>query len=148
MKIEILPYARTQEVKQLVLGVLEEEGFEYDPVKDYDLDDITAYYHDNGGIFFIGTVDGNVIGTSAVRRIDNKRCEIKRIYVKKEFRGRGYGRELFLRALEFAKVHYPDITLKTDRSLAGAIALYEKFGFSIVGMDSFQKPYILMLHTG
>ncbi len=147
MIIERFSDARYEEVKQLVLGVLDEKGFGYDPVKDYDLDDITKYYHDNGGMFFIGSVDGKIIGTSAVRKIDSERCEIKRIYVYKEYRRRGYGRELFLHALDFAKDHYLHITLMTDRSLVEAINLYKKFGFSIVGTDSLQKPYILMSHT-
>lgn len=147
MNIERFSDARYEEVKQLVLGVLEEKGFEYDPVKDYDLDDITKYYHDNGGMFFTGSVDRKIIGTSAVRKIDSERCEIKRIYVCKEYRRRGYGRELFLHALDFAKDHYLHITLMTDRSLTEAIALYEKYGFSVVRTDSLQKPYILMSHS-
>ncbi|PPA80174.1 MAG: acetyltransferase [ANME-2 cluster archaeon HR1] len=147
MNIERFSDARYEEVKQLVLGVLEEKGFEYDPVKDYDLDDITKYYHDNGGMFFTGSVDRKIIGTSAVRKIDSERCEIKRIYVCKEYRRRGYGRELFLHALDFAKDHYLHITLMTDRSLTEAIALYKKYGFSVVRTDSLQKPYILMSHS-
>jgi putative acetyltransferase len=147
VNIERFSDARYEEVKQLVLGVLEEKGFEYDPVKDYDLDDITKYYHDNGGMFFTGSVDRKIIGTSAVRKIDSERCEIKRIYVCKEYRRRGYGRELFLHALDFAKDHYLHITLMTDRSLTEAIALYKKYGFSVVRTDSLQKPYILMSHS-
>lgn len=147
MNIERFSDARYEEVKQLVLGVLEEKGFEYDPVKDYDLDDIIKYYHDNGGMFFTGSVDGKIIGTSAVRKIDTERCEIKRIYVYKEYRRRGYGKELFLHALDFAKDHYLHITLMTDRSLVEAISLYKKYGFSVVRTDSLQKPYILMSHS-
>jgi len=144
VNIERFSDARYEEVKQLVVAVLGEKGFKYDPVKDYDLDDITKYYHDNGGMFFTGSVDGKIIGTSAVRKIDSEQCEIKRIYVYKEYRRRGYGSELFLHALNFAKDHYLHITLMTDRSLVEAIALYKKYGFSVVRTDSLQKPYILM----
>ncbi len=120
------------EVKNFVLGVLKEQGFEFDPNKDFDLDNIDKHYLQSGGVFYVGIVDGAIIGTSAVRRIDNNRCEIKRIYVRKDFRGRGFGRELFLKALEFAGQNYSVAVLKTDARLTDAIGLYLKNGFSVV----------------
>ncbi len=146
MKIEIFPGSRTDAtdaVKELVLGVLNEEGFEYDPAKDFDLGNIEGYYLQNRGIFYIGVVDGKIIGTSAVRRIDDKKCEIKRIYVRKDFRGRGFGRALFTRALKFAEDNYSTVILKTDVRLKGAINLYRRNGFSVVkeedGVMYFEK---------
>ena len=132
MKIEVFTPERASEVRQFVLGVLEGEGFGYDPVKDSDLEDILGYYIDNGGVFYIGTIDDVVVGTGAIRRINSKKCEIKRIYVKQEFRGQGFGEELFLNALEFARTNYHVVTLKTDRTLIGAINMYQKHGFSVV----------------
>ena len=132
MRIEVFTPDLAGEVRQFVLGVLEGEGFVYDQAKDSDLDDICGYYIDNGGMFYIGTINGVVVGTGAVRRINSKKCEIKRIYVKQKFRGRGFGEELFLKALEFARIHYHVVTLKTDRTLIEAINLYQKHGFSVV----------------
>ena len=123
------------EVKNFVLGVLKEQGFEFDPNKDFDLDNIDKHYLQSGGVFYVGIVDGAIIGTSAVRRIDNNRCEIKRIYVRKDFRGRGFGRELFLKALEFAGQNYSVAVLKTDARLTDAIGLYLKNGFSVAGEE-------------
>ena len=132
MRIGLFTREQAVEVRQFVLGVLEREGFGYDPVKDFDLEDICGYYIDNGGVFYIGTIDGVLVGTGAVRRINSKRCEIKRIYVKQEFRGQGFGDELFLKALEFARTNYHVVTLKTDRTLIEAINMYLKHGFSVV----------------
>jgi putative acetyltransferase len=132
VKIEVFTSDRAGEVRQFVLGVLEGEGFGYDPAKDSDLEDICGYYIDNGGMFYMGTIDGVVVGTGAVRRISSKKCEIKRIYVKQEFRGRGFGKELFLKALGFARIHYHVVTLKTDRTLIEAINMYQEHGFSVV----------------
>ena len=132
MIIKTFSTSLTDEVRELVLGVLNEQGFEYDSTKDFDLDDIDGYYLKNDGIFYVGLVDGMTIGTSAVRRIDDERCEIKRIYVRKDFRGRGFGRELFLMALEFAGHNYSIATLKTDAKLTDATRLYLKNGFSVV----------------
>ena len=132
MRIEVFTQDRAGEVRQFVLGVLEGEGFGYDPAKDSDLEDICGYYIDKGGMFYIGSIDGVVVGTGAVRRINSIKCEIKRIYVKQEFRGRGFGEELFLKALGFARIYYHVVTLKTDRTLVEAINMYQKHGFSVV----------------
>jgi putative acetyltransferase len=133
----------TSAVKELVLGVLSEEGFEYDHVKDFDLDDIEDYYLRNRGIFYTGVVGGTIVGTSAVRRVDNRTCEIKRIYVRKDFRGRGFGSALLLQALKFAEENYSTVVLKTDARLKDAINLYRKNGFSVIneedGVTYFEK---------
>ena len=132
MIIKIFSTSLTDKVKELVLGVLKEQGFEFDSNKDFDLDNIDRYYLQSGGVFYVGVVDGAIIGTSAVRRIDDEQCEIKRIYVKKDFRGRKYGKELFLKALEFARQNYSIAVLKTDAKLTDAIRLYLNNGFSVV----------------
>ena len=132
MIIKTFSTSQTKEVKELVLGMLSEQGFEFDPNKDFDLDNIDKYYLQSGGVFYVGLVDGAIIGTSAVRRVDEERCEIKRIYVRKEFRGKGFGKDLFLKALGFAEENYSMVTLKTDAKLTDAIGLYLKNGFSVV----------------
>ncbi len=132
MIIKIFSTSLTDKVKELVLGVLKEQGFEFDSNKDFDLDNIDRYYLQSGGVFYVGVVDGAIIGTSAVRRIDDEQCEIKRIYVRKDFRGRKYGKELFLKALEFARQNYSIAVLKTDAKLTDAIRLYLNNGFSVV----------------
>ncbi|HJH32085.1 MAG TPA: GNAT family N-acetyltransferase [Methanosarcinaceae archaeon] len=143
MIIKTFSKSLTDEVKELVLGVLKEQGFGYDPTKDFDLDDINGYYLQSDGVFYIGIVNGEMIGTSAVRRTGKEQCEIKRIYVKKEFRGRGLGRKLFLKAVEFARVNYSIVVLKTDAKLTDAIGLYLKNGFSVIkeekGVVYFEK---------
>ncbi len=135
MRTEIFHRSMTSAVKELVLEVLSEEGFEYDPAKDFDLDEVDDYYRHNRGIFYTGVVDGTIIGTSAVRRIDDRTCEIKRIYVRKDFRGRGFGRALFIQALKFAEENYSTVVLKTDARLEDAINLYHRNGFSAVKED-------------
>jgi putative acetyltransferase len=145
MIIKTFSGSRSREVRELVIGVLNGEGFEYDPVKDFDLDDIEKYYLMNGGIFYTGIMNGDIIGTSAVRKIDDSKCEIKRIYLKKEFRGRGFGRELFFKALEYAEKNFSTVVLKTDAGLKDSINMYLKNGFSVVKKEGhfvhFEKKF-------
>lgn len=132
MIVKTFSTSLTDEVKDFVLGVLNEQGFEFDPIKDFDLDNIDRHYLQSGGVFYVGHIDGAIIGTSAVRRMDDNRCEIKRIYVRDDFRGRGFGKKLFLKALEFAGQNYSVAVLKTDARLTDATRLYLKNGFSVV----------------
>ena len=127
---------QNDQVKDLVLEVLNEHGFEYDPEKDYDLEDIEQYYLNNGSVFYTGIVDGEIIGTGAVKRVEDNKCEIKRIYIKKGYRNKGYGTDLFDATLEFARKHYEIVTIKTDITLKKAINLYLKKGFSITNLDT------------
>jgi putative acetyltransferase len=122
---------RKEEVHDLVLGVLLEHGFEYDKLKDADLNDINGYYFANGGTFFIGIEGGRVVGTAGVRKLEGNLCEIRRIYLKKDFRGKGNGKKLFMAALDFAEKNCLGSMLKTDARLTKAIDMYLKKGFTL-----------------
>ncbi len=122
--------SRKKEVCEVVLGVLMEHGFEPDRLKDADLNDINDYYFGSGGVFFVGIVDGKVVGTAGVRKLDGNLCEIRRIYLKKAFRSKGYGKQLFGTALDFAENNCSGAFLKTDSILTKAIDMYLKHGFT------------------
>lgn len=124
--------SRKEEVRCLILDVLLEHGFEYDRLKDADLNDIKAYYFESGGTFFVGIEADRVIGTAGVRKFeDSNQCEIRRIYLEKEFRGKGNGKKLFLAALNFAEKICSGVRLKTDATLTKAIDMYLKHGFTL-----------------
>lgn len=122
-------------IRSFVLGVLADEGFDYDPQKDSDLDEIEGNYVWSGGAFFVSVEDGRIVGTSAVRNLGSGVCEIKRLYVKDECRGKGLGLALFRIALDFAQKHYSKAKLKTDSSLSKAISIYLGHGFNVVGKE-------------
>ncbi len=124
--------SRIEEVREVILEVLQEHGFEYDRLKDADLKDINEYYFSKGGIFFVGIDEDRVVGTAGVRKLDGNLCEIRRIYLKKGYRGKGNGEKLFLAALDFARKNCAGAVLKTDSTLKKAINLYLKHGFSFV----------------
>lgn len=132
MIIQIYDDSRKEEVHDVVLEVLLEHGFEYDRLKDADLKDINGYYFSKGGTFFIGLAGGRVVGTAGVRKLDGNLCEIRRIYLRKGFRGKGNGKKLFLAALDFAEKNCAGAMLKTDSTLRKAIGMYLKHGFTLV----------------
>jgi putative acetyltransferase len=145
MIIQMYDDSRMDEVREVVLGVLLEHGFEYDRLKDADLKDINSYYLSKDGAFFVGIDNGRVVGTAGVRKLEENMCEIRRIYLKKEYRGKGNGEKLFLAALNFAEKNCAGALLKTDPALKKAINIYLKHVFSFVmkkdGYMYFEKRF-------
>ena len=130
MIIQLYDDSRKEEVRDVVLEVLLEHGFEYDRLKDADLKDINGYYFGSGGVFFVGIANGKVVGTAGVRKFGGNMCEIRRIYLKKAFRSKGNGKQLFRTALNFAEKNCSGVILKTDSILTKAIDMYLKHGFT------------------
>jgi len=137
--------SRKEEVCDVVLDVLLEHGFEYDRFKDADLEDLNNYYFTSGGTFFIGVAEDKVVGTAGVRKCTENLCEIRRIYLKEDFRGKGNGKKLFRTALDFAGKNCSGVMLKTDPTLKKAIDIYLKNGFTFMkeknGQIYFEKKF-------
>ena len=79
-------------------------------------------------------VDGELAGCCALRALDTtdyaNACEMKRLYVRPEFRGLGLGRVLADAILDIARQHgYTCILLDTLNDMETARALYQDLGF-------------------
>ena len=69
-------------------------------------------------------------GCIALRAMAKGVGEIKRLYVRPEFRGLGVGKSLVQRVLKEARhIGYRIVRLDTLREMRAAIALYVQFGF-------------------
>jgi len=86
---------------------------------------------DGQGAFLIASSSGKPVGCGAVRRIEARTGEIKRMYVSPAARGRGIGRAV-LAALEAEAraLGIVRLVLETGLRQGEALALYEGAGFS------------------
>lgn len=81
---------------------------------------------------------GEAIGCAALRRWEQDACEMKRLYVRPEFRGKGAGRELVKGLIAEARsIGYQRMVLDTLPSMEEAHKLYRALGFREI--SSYQK---------
>lgn len=83
-----------------------------------------------GGRLYLARAEGEPVGCVALRRIDDKRCEIKRLYVRQAYRGLGLGERLVRRIIADARaIGYECLLLDTLPFLTVAIGMYHRMGF-------------------
>ncbi|WP_303788124.1 GNAT family N-acetyltransferase [Ruminococcus flavefaciens] len=74
----------------------------------------------------------DLIGTAAVKKLDETVCELKAMYLYKSYHGMGLGRKLAETAISFAKKNdFGEMVLDTVSTYERAIRLYEKLGFRL-----------------
>lgn len=97
---------------------------------DSELEGLPGKYSPPGGTLLIAERDGEPCGCIALRLIDGRACEMKRLYVRPACRWLGIGRELVRRLLEDARTKgYGCMRRDTLPSMRRAIAMYRSFGF-------------------
>ena len=102
------------------------------PKLEREIAELPANYSQFGGDVLVAVVDGAVVGCVAYRAAgEDGTCEIKRLFVREQFRGLGVARQMVVAALERAKARgYERAILDTDaKTMAGALALYRSLGF-------------------
>jgi len=108
------------------------QGFEEE------LASLPGKYAAPAGALIVARVDGAPMGCVALRRIDERTCEMKRLFVRPEGRGLKIGAELVRRIIEAAQARgYQAMRLDTLQTIMrNAISLYQRFGFQDI------EPYI------
>ncbi len=83
------------------------------------------------GCLLIARMNEKLAGCVAVRGLDDGDCEIKRLYVRPEYRREGVGRRLVEKAIRFARaLGYARMLLDTLPAMTEAQSLYQSLGFA------------------
>lgn len=102
-----------------------------------ELENLPGKYSAPEGGLFLATVEGKLAGGIAFRKIDDETCEMKRLFVREDFRGFKLGGKLIEKLFEKARdAGYKFVRLDTlADKMPSAIRLYKSFGFTAT------KPY-------
>ncbi len=89
------------------------------------------------GALILASVDGKGAGCAALRKLSEDTCEMKRLYVRDDFRRLGIGKKLISMITDEARtLNYRYIRLDTLPSMKKAQALYVSLGFYDI------EPYV------
>ena len=95
-----------------------------------ELSHLPGKYAKPDGSLYIAIADGAIAGCAAMRRFDQRRAEMKRLYVRTAYRGLRLGRLLAERIIKDAQsIGYESILLDTLSSMERAQNLYRSLGF-------------------
>jgi len=96
-----------------------------------DMNNIQQNYLDNGGIFLVIEDENQIIGTGSIRQLEDKVCELKRLWLLTEHHGQGLGYRLLQELVSIAReMGYKRIRLETAPvHQKRALELYKRVGF-------------------
>lgn len=112
-------------------------------VQNYDeeIEHLEDKYGEPRGRLFLVRCDGAVAGCIAIRYLEEGICELKRVYLRPAYRGKGVGRAMMEKIIaEAREAGYRLMRLDTVPYLDAAHALYVKFGFYVIDKYYFTNP--------
>jgi putative acetyltransferase len=100
-----------------------------------ELAELPGKYAPPDGRLLLAMYNGQLAGCAALRKINEGICEIKRLFLRPQFRGKGLGRQLAETIIREAKqIGYERMRLDTlPPKMDDAIALYRSLGFKEIG---------------
>ncbi|MDH2341166.1 GNAT family N-acetyltransferase [Bradyrhizobium sp. SSUT77] len=144
-------------VRRLIESVWQEHFRDHpDPfVRDFysrlsDVDNANTVYADRA-LFLCAIAEGAIIGTGAIKRFDDRECEMVRMFVVPIYRGRGIARAIADRLISFAgNAGYDRIRLSSNNALRASHRLYERMGFQLTaswdqGGEAHSRYYVLQI---
>ena len=104
---------------------------------DEEVENLPGKYAPPDGRLFLALADDKPAGCIALRKLEEKICEMKRLFVREDFRGTGIGKILIDKLITEAQTSgYEKMRLDTfPPKMSKAVSLYESYGFYEI------KPY-------
>ncbi|MDN3693356.1 GNAT family N-acetyltransferase [Chryseobacterium tructae] len=150
MKVQIQSIGNTysEQAIDLILTIQQKEFNIPITVDDQpDLKQIESFYHEAGGNFWGAFIDGELIGSIALVKFDEKAGAIRKMFVKKEFRGKELNIAQILLDILIAFCHenkIEDLYLGTITVLKAAQRFYERNNFTKIKKETLPERFPLM----
>jgi putative acetyltransferase len=96
-------------------------------------DHLYEVFQKHGSIYFVAEQGGQILGGAGIYPspgLPEHTCELVKMYLTSSARGKGLGKLLIDKSLEFARdFGYRQVYIETMPELRKAVSIYEKFGF-------------------
>ncbi len=135
--IQIRPIEQkdNKDIAKVIRGALEEFGANkpgtvyFDPTTDA----LFELFNTPGSYYYIATINNKVVGGAGIFPTENLpkgTCELVKLYLHKDARGTGLGKQLLNTAMQWAKENgYTQVYLESMPELSKAVTIYENVGF-------------------
>ena len=100
---------------------------------DFTMNNLNKFAEPDGRLLLV-EVDGQIAGTISLRKIRVDCGEIKRMYIKPEFRGKKLGNLMIEKVISVSKENrFSKLYLDTALFMSSAVYLYKNYGFKEIG---------------
>lgn len=131
LRIEKLAESRLEEARALVAAYVASLGIDLSfQGIEAELADFPARYAAPDGAFLLALDGERIVGCVGLKKFGEGICEMKRLYVLDEYKGKGLGKRLVAEIIDTARSRgYGRMRLDTLPSMTAAQALYRSLGF-------------------
>ncbi|MBO6183915.1 MAG: GNAT family N-acetyltransferase [Chryseobacterium sp.] len=148
LEINLVNDTYSKEIIDLILNIQQKEFNVPITIEDQpDLMQIEDFYFANGGSFWGAFINGELVGTIALVKFDEKAAAIRKMFVKKEFRGKEHSiaQKLLEILIAYCKKNRIDeVYLGTVSILQAALRFYERNHFTIIEKELLPSKFPLM----
>ncbi|MFB9080772.1 GNAT family N-acetyltransferase [Flavobacterium procerum] len=150
MKVQLKPIQNEyqEQIVDLILNIQQKEFNVPITLEDQpDLLKIRNFYYEPGGCFLGAFIDEKLAGTIALVRFSKDAGAIRKMFVKKEYRGKEFGiaQQLLEELINFSRENgISDLYLGTVPILKAALRFYEKNNFKTIEQEELPKDFPLM----
>ncbi|MFH6994998.1 GNAT family N-acetyltransferase [Flavobacterium sp. FlaQc-48] len=150
MKPLIIPIENQYEsaIVDLILSIQQNEFNIAITIKDQpDLLDINNFYYADGGHFWGAFIDDELVGTIALVKFSKTEAAIRKMFVKKEYRGKEFAiaQKLLNTLMDYCLANEIDnLYLGTISVLEAALRFYERNHFIRIEKEWLPDPFPLM----
>ncbi len=142
MNFELISPAYDAELAGLIRRILKAHALDIPGTAYFDasLDHLSGFYAEPGRAYYLLTEGKKLIGGIGLAELPDLPacCEMQKLYLDENYRGRGWGRRMVDRIEQAAwEMGYQRMYLETHTNLEAAVRLYEKCGYHAIPKPDF-----------